>query len=268
MERSSATLKALHARKTYTQFSLVVGLRWSVIFHVCAILALALDYIFWARSQPIVLGGAVEIIMNDTLPSQKEALGRHQSKIPLPPKVIEKFKPAPTKPSDVSDPDAYRSKPAPKKPQEIPKEKRPPSPRPKTKPQPQGALKNLQDVTEKPTDKANVRHGSADGSESDDEIRTILMRQFNACWNKGTFMHAPNSRTFVVVVSLLMNQNGTVNKAEIISPKNTQNALYQVAVDEARNAVLDPRCQPIALPVQKYSRWKELEIVFDPKAMN
>lgn len=266
MQRALYTLNDL-SRQTYENFSLRFGVKWSTILHVSIMLLLALDYILWSRAQPIVLGAPVEIIMDDKLPSQKEALGRHTSKLPLPPKVEEKFKPTPPKPAQANDPDAYRSQPAPKKPTALPTEKKNPAPLPKAKPKIQGALKNAQDVTTKPSEKANVRRGDAEGTENDDEIRQVLMRQFNACWNKETFMHVPNATEFVVIVSLVMNQNGTVQKASISSPKNPSDPMYQVAVDEARNAVLDPRCQPIPLPAKKYSRWKELELVFDPKVM-
>ncbi len=256
------------ARDTHAGLSLRLGAKWSGILHLSVFLILAVDYIVWSRSQPIILGAPVEIIMDEKLPNQTHAIGRHQSKLPLPPKVTERFKPAPVKPAQANDPDAYRAQPAPKKPQALPSEKKAPAPRPKSKPKPQGALKNLQDVTTKPTERANVRRGDADGTENDDEIRRVLMRQFNACWNKEAFMHVANAKDFVVIVSLVMNQNGTVQTAQISSPKNPSDPMYQIAVDEARNAVLDPRCQPIPLPPKKYDRWKELEIVFDPKVMS
>lgn len=255
------------ARETHAGLSLQLGMTWSGVLHLSVFLIVAVDYILWSRAQPIILGAPVEIIMDEKLPTQKEAIGRHTSPLPLPPKVTERFKPAPVKPAQPNDLDAYQSKPAPKKPTTLPSKKTPPAPRPKAKPAPQGALKNLQDVTPKPTDRANVRRGDAKGTESDDEIRQILMRQFNACWNKESFMHVPNARDFVVIVNLILNQNGTVQTAQVSSPKKPSDPMYQVAVDEARNAVLDPRCQPIPLPAKKYDRWKELELVFDPKVM-
>ena len=54
--------------------------------------------------------------------------------------------------------------------------------------------------------------------------------------------------------------------------ENTGNSdpMYRAAEDAARRAVLDPDCNPLRQlpPIDKYSVWKEMTLIFDPKDLN
>jgi hypothetical protein len=42
---------------------------------------------------------------------------------------------------------------------------------------------------------------------------------------------------------------------------------FNIAAESARRAVLDPRCNPLPLPKDKYDKWKSMTMSFNPKDM-
>ena len=63
-------------------------------------------------------------------------------------------------------------------------------------------------------------------------------------------------------------KDGTVTKADIIN-KNRMNVdgSFRAAAESAQRAVLDPQCNPLPLPKNKYEQWKDLEFSFNPRDM-
>ena len=43
------------------------------------------------------------------------------------------------------------------------------------------------------------------------------------------------------------------------------NSFFRAAADSARRALLNPRCSPLKLPLDKYAQWQIFTITFDPK---
>jgi hypothetical protein len=40
---------------------------------------------------------------------------------------------------------------------------------------------------------------------------------------------------------------------------------YQAAAESALRAVRNPQCQPLKLPLEKYSEWQTMSLSFNPK---
>ena len=62
-----------------------------------------------------------------------------------------------------------------------------------------------------------------------------------------------------------MNQDGTVRSAELLNSDRMSDPFFQAAAESARRALLNPRCQPLKLPPEKYDQWQTFTITFDPK---
>ncbi len=93
-----------------------------------------------------------------------------------------------------------------------------------------------------------------------------VLDQLRRCWRVDTV--SANARNLVVTFRAEIRQNGFVNQNSItlLEPRPTPPD-FQIAVDRARTALQDMRCQPFALPPQKYNAWRDIVIRFDPAQM-
>ena len=65
-----------------------------------------------------------------------------------------------------------------------------------------------------------------------------------------------------------MNPDGSVQSASIEDQaRYFSEPFFQSAADAAKRAVLNPRCNPIKLPPDKYQVWREIVINFDPREL-
>jgi outer membrane biosynthesis protein TonB len=94
-----------------------------------------------------------------------------------------------------------------------------------------------------------------------------LVRQtIRKCWHFPAGLQ--NAEDLVVDIKMELNQAGNVTKAEIIDKTRMENdSAFRIAAENAQRAVLDPNCNPLPLPPEKYNEWKELELSFNPKEM-
>jgi outer membrane biosynthesis protein TonB len=75
-------------------------------------------------------------------------------------------------------------------------------------------------------------------------------------------------KNLVVDIKMQIDKDGTVVKADIVDTERYQrDEAYQMAAESARHAVLDPACNPLPLPPEKHSQWKDLELSFNPRDM-
>ncbi len=111
----------------------------------------------------------------------------------------------------------------------------------------------------------NGGRGNRGASLTQGETQAVL-NQLRRCWRVDTF--SANARSLVVTMRAEIRQNGFVNQAtiDIVSP-NPIPPDYQIAVDRARTALQDLRCQPFSLPLNKYNAWRDIVIRFDPAQM-
>jgi hypothetical protein len=95
-----------------------------------------------------------------------------------------------------------------------------------------------------------------------DEVR----RQIERCWNVPA--GARDAGDHIVTIRVEMSPDATPRSAIVLNETSTRgNAFHRAAAESALRAVLNPRCHPFRLPVDKYERWKTMTLVFNPKDM-
>lgn len=206
---------------------------------------------------------------------------KEPEKIPEPelkPKIVEQ----PPKPEPIPE-----MKPEKAKVEEVPEKAIPvPRAKPSMKPKPEPAkkkeenrfsdiLKDLKKMKEKTQVKGQEERDNQTQEEGEigkqgDQISISEMDAVRAkiskCWN--VLGGAKDAKDLKVKVHLWMNEDGTVNRAEVVKDIFAQNSpYYKIAADRALSAVLDKNCQPFPLSKKKFNLWKEFIFIFDPKEM-
>lgn len=108
---------------------------------------------------------------------------------------------------------------------------------------------------------------SFDQSEKKISISEIdfVRLQIAKCWNPPA--GAKDARDMIIVIAVSMNSDGTVRDARITNSGIQSNSFLQAMAESALRAVLNKKCQPFKLPVDKYYRWKTMKLVFNPKEL-
>ena len=94
----------------------------------------------------------------------------------------------------------------------------------------------------------------------------LIRQAIRKCWHFPAGLK--NAEDLIVDIEMELDQEGNVTKAKIVdtSRMNTDPD-YRTAAENAYRAVLDPECNPLPLPKEKYEEWKNLELSFNPKEM-
>ena len=67
---------------------------------------------------------------------------------------------------------------------------------------------------------------------------------------------------------MAMNSDGTVRQARIIDQGRLESdPFFRAAAESALRAVLNPRCNPLKLPPEKFKQWQNMTLIFDPQKM-
>ena len=93
-----------------------------------------------------------------------------------------------------------------------------------------------------------------------------IRHQIQRCWSFPA--GARNAEKLVIRIKVFLNTDGSLSKSpEIVgSYYKTGDLYYDSAAESARRAVL--KCAPLKyLPVDKYARWREFTLTFDPREM-
>ena len=93
-----------------------------------------------------------------------------------------------------------------------------------------------------------------------------IRHQIQRCWSFPA--GARNAEKLVIRIKVFLNTDGSLSKSpEIVgSHYKTGDLFYDSAVESARRAVL--KCAPLKhLPVDKYARWREITLTFNPREM-
>lgn len=94
----------------------------------------------------------------------------------------------------------------------------------------------------------------------------LVRQQIQRCWNLPA--GAKDAHTMQISIRIAMNPDGTVQTARILEdPRMYGDTFYRTMAESALRAVLNPACQPFKLPPDKYARWKDLKLNFDPREM-
>ncbi len=215
-------------------------------------------------------------------PEPKEEIAAIPPPEPKPKKEVKK------KPEPKPEPEA-KPKPKPKAPDRLTQVK------PKKKPKPpdflasmSSVLKDLQKRDPKPVSKKELEKKEKSKEEAfEDEIAKALAssskpmdtsrpltlseidavrQQIARCWNVPA--GAKDAENLVIDIRVHMNPDGTVRKADHLSTaRMLGDGFYRTAAESAMRAVLNPRCQPFKLPLDKYDRWKTMTLSFNPREM-
>lgn len=94
----------------------------------------------------------------------------------------------------------------------------------------------------------------------------LVKNTIKKCWHTPSGLK--NAEELLVDIKMELSRDGNVIKAEIVD-KNRLNsdADFRIAAENAYRAVLDPKCNPLPLPPDKYEEWKDLELTFNPQNM-
>lgn len=88
-----------------------------------------------------------------------------------------------------------------------------------------------------------------------------LRRQIERCWSVPA--GAKDAQNLVVEIKVRLNRDGSVIEASPVQSSRMADPFYRIAAESAVRAVL--RCQPLNVPRDKYSVWKEMTLTFNPK---
>lgn len=213
---------------------------------------------------------------------------------PAPTPQVAQAQPQPPKPETKADqpppppPPTPAPTPKPPPPPEPPKPTPPPPPPPKPAPPPDpnkkkqdeqafdALLKNLSkraetqktDAPPKPAApqqqaKASSQPVAPLGPQLTTSELDLVTRQIEECWSPPAA--AKGAHDLIVEVTAEVAQDGHVVSAQVTSTTRMGDPFYKAAAESAVRAVLNPRCQPLKLPPEKYEQWKTINMTFNPK---
>ena len=211
-------------------------------------------------------------------------------KPPQPAKPEEKPKPEPPKPVEdkiamkPKEPEPPKiDKPEPPKPKPTPEVKRveppkPAPPKPSQKPSVESAiddiLKNKDSKTKektpdqqpKPVERVTRQAPQAPNLATvvtASEIEAIRAK-ISQCWLQTPGLKNLNEVTVSIVVE--MNSDGTPIKADLVDRgRYNSDPVFRSVADAGMRAVLNPRCQPWPLPMDKANSWRTITFNFSPR---
>jgi len=177
-----------------------------------------------------------------------------------------------------------KEKPKPKdKPKKVDTKKRSPAPMPPRKPQPPDAfasvLKTLEELKQAPPpppeqDFAKMMENALETDKQRTDVGPemtiseidLVRQQIHRCWNLPA--GAKDAHTMLISIRIAMNPDGMVRTARVLDQSRmSSDPFYRAMAESALRAVLNPVCQPFKLPPEKFERWKNMKLNFDPKDM-
>ncbi|MDA0306546.1 MAG: energy transducer TonB [Proteobacteria bacterium] len=246
----------------------------------------------------------VDEITNAPPPKAKPAeKPKPEAKKPPPPKKLAKASPPPPpppaeKPELASLPPEPTPKAKPKpKPEPEKKAKSKPKPqkklakvKPRRKPKPPDAfasvLKTVEKLKARPPEKKKEKkeekketfeqqmaNALSSRSVKNNPLRPLAIseidlvrQQIRGCWNLPA--GAKEAQDLSIEIRMVMNSDGTVRQARILNQNRLQSdPFFRAAAESALRAVLNPRCNPLKLPPEKYQQWQNMILIFDPSQM-
>ncbi len=93
-----------------------------------------------------------------------------------------------------------------------------------------------------------------------------VRRHFQQCWNIPS--GAREAGDLATEIKVRFNKEGNVIDARIVNINRMKRDRYfRTAAESALRAVLNPRCKNAPLPENKFDKWKNLTLNFDPKSI-
>ena len=99
------------------------------------------------------------------------------------------------------------------------------------------------------------------------EIEAVR-RQIRACWNFPA--GAQGAGSLRVLIEIRLNRDGSLRGEPRVLDKARlgSDPRFRVAAEAGLRALNHPNCSPLRLPPEKFDRWKELTIDFDPSKLS
>ena len=139
----------------------------------------------------------------------------------------------------------------------------------------QSVLKSIEQVKRDFSDKKK----NTEKTESEDKVTPTklginlsiseidaIRRHFEKCWNIPS--GAREAGNLATEIKVRFNKKGNVLDARIVDiSRMKRDRYFRTAAESALRAVLNPRCQNAPLPENKFDKWKNLTLNFDPKSI-
>jgi len=139
----------------------------------------------------------------------------------------------------------------------------------------QSVLKSIEQVKRDFSDKKK----NTEKTESEDKVTPTklginlsiseidaIRRHFEKCWNIPS--GAREAGNLATEIKVRFNKKGNVLDARIVNVSRMKRDRYfRTAAESALRAVLNPRCKNAPLPENKFDKWKNLTLNFDPKSI-
>ncbi|MAF94789.1 MAG: hypothetical protein CMM60_03420 [Rhodospirillaceae bacterium] len=94
----------------------------------------------------------------------------------------------------------------------------------------------------------------------------LVRQQIRECWSLPA--GAKEAENLSIEIRMAMNPDGTVRQARILDQGRLKSdPFFRAAAESALRAVLNPRCNPLKLPPEKYQQWQNMILIFDPRDM-
>ena len=94
----------------------------------------------------------------------------------------------------------------------------------------------------------------------------LVRQQIRECWSLPA--GAKEAENLSIEIKMAMNPDGTVRQARILDQNRLQSdPFFRAAAESALRAVLNPHCNPLKLPPEKYQQWQNMILIFDPRDM-
>ena len=92
----------------------------------------------------------------------------------------------------------------------------------------------------------------------------LVRETIRPCWHFPAGLK--DADQLVVDIQMELNEDGYVKSASIVDKaRMAHDTGFRTAAESALRAVLDPACNPLPLPKEKYKEWRNLELSFNPK---
>ncbi len=268
------------------------GAALSGIFHgvVIGVLVIGLPSFVDPPAQTVIPIEMILLEEDEPEPEpEPERMAEEAAPEPEPPKQEAKAVPEPVTPEPEPEPEPVPLPEA--KPKPEPEKLAKPPPKPKRRPNIKVAMPDKNKKTEQPkpdqltsilrnverlrdqpkrrrepmakaqTQGATSRSASA---LEQNEMARAIQEQLRNCWRIDP--GARGAEGIVVEIKVLLNQDGSVQRVEIVDVvRMVQDGFFRSAAENAKRAI--NRCSPFRLPPRKYEIWRQLTLRFDPRAM-
>jgi len=87
------------------------------------------------------------------------------------------------------------------------------------------------------------------------------------CWNVGSLSSEALATTVVVAVSLSQDGKPQIDTIRLVSSSGGDGGAAKQAFEAARRAIIRCGANGYDLPVEKYDRWRDIEMTFNPERM-